>query len=109
MKKQISVILEVESDDPIMISDEFIKGDLITELNCASNYYAVKSIGTIETTQKPPLGLKPKYIHEAERKQEICDAMMRYAEAKMPVPVEWVSELNGLLNSNAYHNLTMAE
>ena len=48
MNKQINLVLEVESDDAYMISDEFIKHDIALELNCASNYYVLKSIGIKE-------------------------------------------------------------
>ena len=44
MKKQVHIILEVDSDDPLMLSDEFIKGDLISELSCASNHYNIISM-----------------------------------------------------------------
>lgn len=48
-------------------------------------------------TNKPPLGLKPRWLHEKQRVKEICDAMERYAQARMPVPVEWITELKDLL------------
>ena len=44
MKKQVHIILEVDSDDPLMLSDEFIKGDLISELSCAANRYNIISM-----------------------------------------------------------------
>lgn len=47
---------------------------------------------------KPPLGLKPKYIHDAERAQEIKCAIARYMEHKKRVPPEWVDEFNELTN-----------
>lgn len=50
MKKKITVILEIESDDEFMINDEFIKNDLMAEINCASNSYDLISID-IEKTQ----------------------------------------------------------
>ena len=46
MKKRVTVILEVKSDDDIYISDEFIRNDLETEINCTTNYYDVISIQT---------------------------------------------------------------
>lgn len=46
MKKTITIVLETESDDEYMMSDEFIKTDLEQEINCASNNYAVISITT---------------------------------------------------------------
>lgn len=48
-------------------------------------------------TQKPPLGLKPRWLHEKQRIEEICDAMERYAQTRIPVPVEWIAELRDLL------------
>lgn len=47
MKKTIMIVLETESDDEYMMSDEFIKTDLKREINCASNSYTVVSITTI--------------------------------------------------------------
>lgn len=47
MKKIITVTLELETDDDVMISDEFIKNDLETEINCASNFYIIKNITTL--------------------------------------------------------------
>ena len=46
MKKRVVVILEVETDDDINITDEFIRSDLEQEIHCASNYYDVISIKT---------------------------------------------------------------
>lgn len=43
-KKVVTVVLEVESDDDYMMTDEFIKNDLEQEINCASNSYKVVSI-----------------------------------------------------------------
>ena len=50
MKKTITIVLETESDDEYMMSDEFIKTDLEQEINCASNSYTVVSINTISDT-----------------------------------------------------------
>ena len=49
MKKIVIVTLEVETDDEIMISDEFIKNDLEEEINCASNFYEIRNISTVVT------------------------------------------------------------
>lgn len=38
--------------------------------------------------QKPPLGLKPKHIHDLERIQEIREAITRYKESNFPIPYE---------------------
>lgn len=46
----------------------------------------------------PPLGLKPKYIHDKTRIKEILDAMERYSEQRFPIPIEWIEELRELID-----------
>lgn len=43
--------------------------------------------------EKPPLGLKPRYICENERITEILEAMLRYAKSASPIPEVWIQEL----------------
>ena len=45
---------------------------------------------------KPPLGLTPRWVHEMKRFEEIIAAMKRYSEAGLPVPTEWIEELDEL-------------
>lgn len=45
----------------------------------------------------PPLGLTPKYIHDAVRINQIFGAMMRYSESNMIIPLEWIIELQDLV------------
>ena len=42
---------------------------------------------------KPPVGLKPKRIHDSERLKDLIDAIKRYTDAELPIPKEWVEEL----------------
>lgn len=44
-------------------------------------------------TQKPPMGLKPRYLHDMMRFREIAAAMKRFSVAQKPVPQEWVEEM----------------
>jgi len=44
--------------------------------------------------KEPPLGIKPRYIHEEERAIELGEAINRYTRAKFPIPIEWVEEYN---------------
>jgi hypothetical protein len=49
--------------------------------------------------QAPPVGLKPKKLHDQERLIEIIDAMYRYVSTGNVIPAEWFAEaqyLNGL-------------
>lgn len=49
---------------------------------------------------KPPLGLTPKNIWKAHRKLEIIDAMKRYIVNGKNVPIEWIEELNELMEES---------
>ena len=47
-------------------------------------------------SKKPPLGLKPRYVHDMERFVEIADAIHRYIAAGKSIPDEWVEELSNI-------------
>lgn len=47
--------------------------------------------------EKPPLGLKPKSIHDRERAMEIIAAMERYTNANKKIPREWICEIADLI------------
>lgn len=49
--------------------------------------------------EKPPLGLKPRYICENERITEILKAMLRYINSAYPIPEEWIQELSDINKS----------
>lgn len=61
------------------------------------NTFDIKVNTVDQTTSKPPLGLKPKYIHDKARVKEILDAMERYSYQRFPIPIEWIEELRGLI------------
>ncbi len=44
----------------------------------------------------PPLGLKPKCIHDEHRAIDISKAIVRYLNNRLPIPIEWVEEYNEL-------------
>lgn len=50
--------------------------------------------------KRPPLGLKPRKHHELDRTQDIIDAIRRYMEKDMPIPIEWIEEYNELVGRN---------
>ena len=50
--------------------------------------------------KKPPLGLKPRWIHDWERMVEITEAIERYVHAGKAIPKDWISELKELLLTN---------
>lgn len=44
-------------------------------------------------TDRPPLGLRPRFVANSLRVQEIAETMHRYARANATIPAEWVEEL----------------
>lgn len=51
----------------------------------------------VETPEvAPPLGLRPRYVVEAIRIQEILSACTRYTEAAKTIPTLWLDELREL-------------
>lgn len=52
--------------------------------------------GVNAVRRKPPLGLKPKWIHESNRIAEIEAAVARYSTGGQEVPLEWAQELSEL-------------
>jgi len=53
-----------------------------------------------ESSEKPPLGLVPKSIHDHHRVVEIIKAMNRYAEVGRYPELAWVDELLELCELN---------
>lgn len=50
----------------------------------------------IPSAERPPLGLRPQYVVEALRLQEILEAFTRYACAGKKIPITWLEEFNTL-------------
>ena len=46
---------------------------------------------------KPPIGLKPKWIWDKQRKNAIISAIDRYISADKKIPLECVEEYNNLV------------
>lgn len=48
--------------------------------------------------KRPPLGLKPEFIHNEQRIAEIRDAIQRYLDAGEAIPISWIAEKYSLFN-----------
>lgn len=48
---------------------------------------------------KPPIGLKPRWLHDSSRASEILDAIERYTDANMSIPKAWIAELKDLFEA----------
>jgi hypothetical protein len=46
--------------------------------------------------QCPPLGLKPRWLADEQRLQEVADAINRYRKAGVAIPLEWLDEYDEL-------------
>ncbi len=57
--------------------------------------------GDFDKVYPPPIGLRPRYIVEKMRLNEICDAITRYCQSlhPIPIPIEWIVEYNELAES----------
>lgn len=50
-----------------------------------------------QDVDKIPIGLVPRKIHREHRFYDVCDAISRYYNANLQIPVEWIEEYNELL------------
>ena len=50
--------------------------------------------------KKPPLGITPRHVVETNRALEILQGIARYIEACKPIPKEWRTELDELLDNH---------
>jgi len=53
----------------------------------------------LEEIVKPPIGLRPKWIIDKERLNEVRSAIVRYYDAGLKIPIEWLKEYNQLIDS----------
>lgn len=75
--------------------DQIIMGrltNLVNDLKRSINI--LNGCTTVREGIKPPLGLKPKSVHDFQRREEIEDAIMRYAQAGKDIPRDWINELS---------------
>lgn len=50
-----------------------------------------------DEAKKPPLGLRPRWSHDSERLREIREALRRYYNAQIVIPIPWIEEYNELV------------
>ena len=48
---------------------------------------------------KPPIGLRPEWLAKEMRLNEVKEALWRYFEAGLGIPIEWVQEYNELIDN----------
>lgn len=61
-----------------------------------------QALDELKERRKPPLGIEPRWMHDAERHVELGEAINRYIKAAKPILTEWVEEYNEI--SKKYSN-----
>jgi len=51
-------------------------------------------------SSKTPIGIEPHNIWKDKRKKDLVDAMKRYIDQNIEIPVEWLKELGDFYNNN---------
>lgn len=51
----------------------------------------------MKRNEKPPIGLKPRFIVEEERLKEVRSAIRRYSKKWLRIPNDWIYEYNELI------------
>jgi len=54
----------------------------------------------LEQIVKPPIGLRPKWVSDKERLNEVRSAIVRYYDAELKIPIEWIEEYNELIGAD---------
>ena len=54
----------------------------------------------LERPKVPPLGPKPRWVIEEERIKELKQVITNYMHANYPLPVDWITEYNELIQRN---------
>ena len=49
--------------------------------------------------EKPPIGVRPRFIHDEQRAEELSNAMMRHIQVNRKIPTEWLEEYNELVGN----------
>lgn len=52
---------------------------------------------TYVSSEKPPLGIKPRFILDEYRRVEILEAIDRFIDAGEPINIAWIEEYNEIL------------
>ena len=47
--------------------------------------------------ENPPLGVKPRHIHDQSRMSDLFNAVLRYMTSGQRIPSEWIEEIDELL------------
>jgi len=98
---------DARREGTVFIAAGFNKAGAVTtkdKLIAHGDYYIVPACDrhlytglTRRFPEKPPLGLKPRYIAVEHRLAEINEAVVRYIDANYKIPSEWLEEREELI------------
>jgi hypothetical protein len=103
IEKKLDALIDALGFDAVEIPvfmaghDVFSKAPIRTDIKITKRDVPVASAPT--EANKPPIGLKPKRIHNLAREDEIISAMIRYLKDRKPIPPTWLNELRSLQTS----------
>lgn len=102
-KKNIALYSIIKAFD-LFIKDEFIECDEYIGIirkrhgtNITERTFSFPET-EVKPTKRPPIGLKPKKIHTAQRFAEVCNAITDYYDAGKKISIEWIEEYNELID-----------
>lgn len=73
-----------------------IYAKIAQELGISRGAAKVRLFRDLYTPPKPPIGVKPRNLHDEERANALDEAMVRYLNEDLPFPIEWAVEWNEL-------------
>ncbi|ASB90845.1 MULTISPECIES: hypothetical protein [Bacillus] len=79
----------------VFVCDEMVSVDSVDIEEKENSSYSASPIGFV----KPPIGVKPRFIHDEQRAEELSGAIMRYIQANKSIPTEWLEEYNELVGN----------
>jgi len=88
-------IITIEQRNGELITGE-MRAFLWTHRHQEVDIVRYKLVEEAVALKKPPIGIKPKKLHEQDRCMEILKAIVRYREEGKGVPAEWFGELFSL-------------
>lgn len=60
------------------------------------DFAGLELLAAAHLVSKPPIGVKPRNLHDERRANALDEAMVRYLNEDLPFPIEWATEWNEL-------------
>lgn len=93
VRKKTAWVPEPEVVKPAPVATAGTVTGRVASLNPLLAYCTTDALSTVP---KPPIGVKPRNLHDEERANALDEAMIRYLNDDLPFPIEWAVEWNEL-------------